>query len=704
MSIDAVIRIAFAMAFLFVIVPALAWPRRKTETFLEGFFWNFGIGIALITLLGQLFSLANLFSFLTLLLIAALVILLGQSIDRRQAPWRLVKRSSENAFLALLNIFDGRVNVRRRVRRAYRRAIVALRQKTQPRLVRMQIAGWTALTMIAAALRFYRPLASANLGFSDTYVHLYLVKLLEDGRQVDPAWGPYPRGMHFLLMAIHELTNVDEILLMNFFGAFVGVLITLAVADTTRRLSKSLIAGLLAGFFFATLVGGPGQYFVLRGAFATNDSSIAATLRALPYRQLTREAGEFDLALTAFQRQTSTLPQELAIVLLFPAALFLLDFFRKRDPWHLLGFAGCTAAIAAVHSGVVVPLVLMSALMLVAAWVHRSVSVRSVRAAVIAGFFAVLIGSAWVLGFIAFPYAGGKGALSAETSVPGSALYYFPFLRKLAGEQATEIVGTRVFVSLTPLLMILIVGAVALAIASLIRRDDLRVNRLWIPMVFLLFLLIHFASVLQLPQIVETTRNSQWLLMSLIILAGVAMAELPWSAARSRAVPATVLVLLLILWTIRVPRLTDPVIHDRIVNYSGYGGTAVAVLNIERTLEPYTWTIVSYGQEFPMVLRRGFHIPAADFLERYDPGADVIPIPTPYIFVVVEKKPHQFEINTWARRFSRSDLEQRLQTWMHLYQVSHTNLRVFHEDEDVRVYEIARTPAEIEKMSKQANQ
>jgi hypothetical protein len=196
--------------------------------------------------------------------------------------------------------------------------------------------------------------------------------------------------------------------------------------------------------------------------------------------------------------------------------------------------------------------------------------------------------------------------------------------------------------------------------------------------------------------------------MSLIILAGVAIAEIPmWSATRSRATSAasaSVLFLLLIVWTSRVPRLTDPAIHDRIVNYSGYGGTAVAVLNIERTLEPYTWTIVSYGQEFPMVLRRGFHIPAADFLERYDPGADVIPIPTPHIFVVVEKKPHQFEINTWAQRFSRSDLEERLQTWIHLYQVSHTNLRVFHEDDDVRVYEIERTPAEIEKMSKQAKQ
>ena len=77
---------------------------------------------------------------------------------------------------------------------------------------------------LAAAVRFYRPFITANLGFSDTYVHLYLMRLLEQGRQVDPAWGPYPRGMHFLLAAIRELTNVDVILLMNFFGPVAGVL------------------------------------------------------------------------------------------------------------------------------------------------------------------------------------------------------------------------------------------------------------------------------------------------------------------------------------------------------------------------------------------------------------------------------------------------------------------------------------------------
>jgi hypothetical protein len=160
--------------------------------------------------------------------------------------------------------------------------------------------------------------------------------------------------------------------------------------------------------------------------------------------------------------------------------------------------------------------------------------------------------------------------------------------------------------------------------------------------------------------------------------------------------------LLLLIWTARVPRLNDPLIHDRIVNYSGYGGSALAVLRIERSFEPYTWTLVSYGQEFPMVLRQGFHLSAADFLDRFDPTVAVTPIPTPHLFVIVEKKAHPFQIKLWSQRFSRPEVGQRLQTWVYLYQTTHKNVRVFLEDENVRVYEIDRTPEEIERISRRA--
>jgi hypothetical protein len=700
MSIGAVTRIAIAMALLFVVVPALAWPRRRTTTWLEWFFWNVGVGIAGLTLAGQVLTLARLNSLLTLLLLLALVILIAHSVRRATPVWVTLRDASAQAFLVLLNVFDGRVSIPRRVRRAIRRARARLGEAMASRRAKLVACAWLGLTGIAATLRLYRPFSSANLGFSDTYVHLYLVKLLEDGRQVDPAWGPYPRGMHFLLMAIHQLTNVDEILLMNFFGAFAGVLMVLAVADAARRVSKSAGAGLLAGFLFATLIGGPGQYFVFGGAFDTQSEQ---ALEAMPYPSI--EAGEFDIALTNYQRQTSTLPQELAIALLFPAALFLRDFLQRNDRWHLVGFAGCTISIAAIHSGVLLPLALMSLLVIVMVVLQKSAARGALKTATVAGIASVAIGSLWALAFIAYPYAGGKHAETSVRSIESNPalLYYFPFLRSfgVTGPAVSEVEHS--VVSMTPFLAL----ASLLAVALLVLRggdEEVRTGRRWLAATFLAFLLLHFASTLRLPELVELRRNSQWLAMAMTAMLGVALAMfgswLRQARPQSSRWLAAATALLLVAWSSRLPLLADSAMRDRVINYSGYGTSALAVLRVEQQFEPYSWTIVSYGQEFPMVMQRGFHLSAADFLDRYDPQADVIAIPTPEIFLIVEKSAHRFQINTWSRQFSRSDLEQRLQTWAHLYQASHRNMRVFLEDESVRVYQITRTPEEIARSQK----
>jgi hypothetical protein len=682
MSLDALVRIVLAMALLFVAVPALAWPRRAGTTFLERFFWNFGVGLTLLTLVGQILSLVHLFSVVTLLLVCGVVILVARSVDRGHAPGAVARKSLENSFLASLNILDRRINVRRRIRRKVRRTISAIREKLEPRETRLQLAGWVALGVIAAAFRLYRPLSTANLGFSDTYVHLYFLKLLEGGQQVDPSFGPYPRGMHFLLMAIHQLTNVDDILLMNLFGSVVGVLITFAVADTARRLSGSLVAGLVAGFLFATTVGGASQAFVL---------------------------GPSSLLLDAFQRQTMTLPQELAIALLFPALTFLLDYLRRGDRWYLIGFAGCTAAIAAVHSGVVIPLVFMAGLAVVAVAVTRSLHSGAIRGLAVASVVAVIVGSSWALAFIAYPYFGGQSESTGGFSFGTVVTFFTPFMNAVVPTEVGGVTSEQRGIA-TPVTAFVIAGiilSIGLVVSSFAGRREHRASRLWIGLVALFFLSVHFAGNLGIPQLLDPSRNSQWMMMSLLIVSGVSLAG---AGSMARSVPgrlrittthvAVVVALLLMVWAVRVPLLNDSRMREQLVNSSGYGASTLAVLMIQKSFQPYTWTLVSYGQEFPMVLRRGFHVPAADFLDRYDPAVDVVPIPTPHVFIIVEKNPHPFEIGNWARRFSRSDLQERLQTWVYLYQSTHRNLRVFLEDEHVRVYQIDRTPEEIARISK----
>ena len=705
MSADAIARIAIGLGLLLVLLPRLVWPPRRDTPLIEQFFWSIGVGVIAITLCGQLLTLANLFSLLTLFGLAAAAVVVARARRSGQRPLSVVRNGFESCVLSILNVFEGRLHVGRRIRRRYRRAIFRLRAATSTPQARLRVGAWTALVVVAAAFRLYRPLASANLGFSDTYVHLYLLKLLEEGRQVDPEWGPYPRGMHFVLMAVQLVTNVDEILLMNFFGAFAGVLMTIGVAAITWKLSGRMTAGLAAGFLYATLVGGPSQYFVLGGVIRTSDPTLARLFHTLPYDELTRH-GEFDIAMTAFQRQSSTLSQEFAIALLLPAMLFLISYLRDGRRWHLVGFAASAAAIAAVHSGVVIPLALLSMLAALCLAVDRTLNRAALRRAVAVAVAAIAAGSSWLVALIAYPYAGGASHISGESTVGTAAIYYFPFLaRFVSNGDAVATPAQQMSLSFTPGLMFCSIAGVVLVVMAFTDRSERRGNYLWAAGAFFLFMTMHFAPILGLPQLVEPMRNSQWLLMTMCIVPPLALAQMPRvfaSLPRPRVAVAATVAVAAALWLSRVPLLSQPVMHDRIVNYSGYGTSALAVLRIERTLQPYTWTLVSYGQEFPMVLRRGFHVPAADFLAQYDPEAQLLPIPTQHVFIVVEKTPHRFEINDWTRRFSRADIEQRLQTWVHLYQATHGNLRVFLEDEHVRVYHIGRTEEEVQQLARQA--
>ncbi|HEX2060586.1 MAG TPA: hypothetical protein VHK90_07585, partial [Thermoanaerobaculia bacterium] len=519
------------------------------------------------------------------------------------------------------------------------------------------VLGATLVVAVAAALRLYRPFATANLGFSDTYVHLYLIRLLEQGRQVDPAWGPYPRGMHFLLYAIHELTNVDAILLMNFFGPIVGVLMTLAVFDTARRLGGRLSAGIVAGLLFATMVGGASQYFLFGGSMATDRVEDAQEFVAMSYRDIPPTSAEFDVLLTVFQRQTATLPQELALVFLFPAVMFL--FGTPPSRWHLTGYLFCTSAIAATHPGVAVPLVILSGITVLVTRTHFT-------RALLAGAAGIALGSTWMFAYVLYPHVGTRN-IETASGAGSTAMYYFPFLR--TGDTARIVT----YVAITPF----IVACVAIAVALLFRRKRALT---WAALATLAFLVTHVASRYGLPEIVEVRRNASWLAMATAILIGVAATQIP---RRLRFLTAAAVAV----WMVTVP-LSG--VHNKLINYSGYGATAYAVLEIQRRHEPFTWTLVTYGQEFPMVLGRGFHVAAADFLEQYDPADSKLPIPTPYVFIAVEKNPHPFEINTWSTKFSRADVERRLQTWCFLYQLNHRDMRVFLDDANVRVYMIER--------------
>lgn len=715
LALAGIARITAALLLLFVAIPALAWGRPRELGRLEWFWWNLGWGVTILTLAGQLFTLVNVAATVTYLAFFAVLITVLRARKQDVPPGRLFYLWYRGRVRFILHLLERGFHVMRRARRARRRASTRI-ARWWAATNRWHVAMWALLTATASAVRFYRPLTSANLGYSDTYAHLYLMRLLDEGRQVDPAWGPYPRGMHFLLLTIERLTNIDPVLLMNLFGAFSGVLLTLAVAYAAERCSRSFTGAMVAGFLFATMIGGPSQYGILGGGFDVESQSAGAQLLALPYSAVPQSLGEFDVLLVTFLRQTTTLPQELAAVFVLPAAIFLLDWFAARRRIHLLGYVGCSAAVAAVHSGVVIPLVVVSATATLGHLVSKSrraadapelaqpLAVRDVVRAAVAGLAAIAIGSTWMLAFVAYPHVGDERTISTGSHVGSTALFYFPFLRGLAHETdpAAQLLSVIPAISITGVLGILTLVAVVFLVTSAWRG---RVANAWAALTFLAFLLIYGAPALNLPMVIEVHRAALWILASAAILAGAVAAALSRSvaaASRLRRAPQlarAIPVAPLLVWFVFVPNVGGEELRGKILDYSGYSSTTEAVMSVTRELEPFTWTFVTYGQEYPLIVGKGFHIPATDFIDRYDPRANVLKVPTRDVFIAVEKRPHHFEVNAWTGRYSRAALEERLMTWCFLYQTSHRDMSIYRDDENVRVYRIERSEAEANRIA-----
>src|SRR5688572_3746362 len=121
LGLDAVLRITAALVILFVAVPALARRRPAELDRMQWFWWCFACGVTLLTIGGQLLTLLNVFNTATLLLAIAVVVLAVRSrVTGRPVP-EILQDLYRSVVLFSLNVLEGRVNLRRRIRRMTRR-------------------------------------------------------------------------------------------------------------------------------------------------------------------------------------------------------------------------------------------------------------------------------------------------------------------------------------------------------------------------------------------------------------------------------------------------------------------------------------------------------------------------------------------------------------------------------------------------------
>ncbi|HEY8804696.1 MAG TPA: hypothetical protein VIM42_06230, partial [Clostridium sp.] len=126
-----------------------------------------------------------------------------------------------------------------------------------------------------------------------------------------------------------------------------------------------------------------------------------------------------------------------------------------------------------------------------------------------------------------------------------------------------------------------------------------------------------------------------------------------------------------------------------------YNSNVEQYLKISKEFIPSNWMIVSQSEGYAVVMGKGYHLILGDFLNYFNPQAKYlidkrtnIVVKTPDIFLYQEKNVF---VTTFIRDIDyplRRVQDQELQTWVVKYKKTHSNLSIYYEDKNTRIYRI----------------
>ena len=541
----------------------------------------------------------------------------------------------------------------------------------------------------ALYLRTYRGYVSLSGAASDMYQYYYWDNILKTNKLFSEFGSAYMWSGPVLVFTVNLLAQLNTVVLYNIFPLLYLSFTLFSIYYILRKLlilnHSETLSVFIALIFFGVILSSPLSQQFFGVVFKTSSPEIINIFDMTFYRGIIpQNARVYTIyPFLFFWRLTTTLPYEIAACFFLVNIFSLVKFIDSKKHSYLLLYAESLAIIFSIHGGIALPLFFPSLLIFLYSVVAGKFELKSLPKLIITIIAATIIGNTWMTQMIVsgIPQDIGKAA---------------PILDKLLGTQKAikEVLTTDIYsvqiVSPTIGLSILVISSFILLIASTFYKR-LRFSLAALALTALGILFIYLAPNLGLPLLVDHSRLQVFIAYSYAIVFGSIyflierslfkhFRNIYYKCALFLCVVAT------LVSVVSIPRWTETKEFWEYIYSIEYNEFPYLVIKIEDDFQPFTYTVVSYVQQFPQIMSRGFHINTQDFLQMYDPEIKTAKLPTEYIFIFIEKSPSTF-MGTgeyWYRW--RRDIMLKLSDWITIYSQNHDNIRLWYSSQWVNAY------------------
>lgn len=648
----ALLKLAIAFLVVFVYLPTKIFPQQPGAALIDRFFDNFVWMTASAIVFVHILAGLNMYTGFSLLLCYATLYVGTRWYQQGTMAFHARLRTAWTQRVALtLDILDRVIDIQAMIRQRVRKGLTSLEPWRASRQELVHALLFTLILGYAAALRFYDVFRSLVFGYSDSYSHLLWMKLLEAGTLYPAGLHQYyPKGFHAFLAVLHVFSGLEETVVVRLAGPLVGVLLVLVAYFAARRLTRNREAALIAMFVFGTFIQG------------------------IPFLDgyLTDGVLKFSYGYSTvwFTRQAAPLPEEFALVFLLPSffavSAYLMDT-RKRS------FVLCCLSVFSifmVHSLIGMALALGLLVMVPLSLVCRVVSWRTFCTIAAGGVTMAILGNLQLI----YGWVFGQAVQEAGEA------YFTRWLGSVARSSALPVT-----------LEVLISGGLGLLLcgSGLILARGRHQKFIWgfVGLYLLLLAFVGRSMNFGISYLLPPDRVTNYRILVLCVaLGGIYYLLLlwPWQGRLPRPrswLPQAVTVLsLAVLSVIGFPSAVPaPPRYE-------YEALARITYTIRQHYPPLEWTLVSTVEDYSKAMRTGWHMNVAEFLGRYTPSEANLELPTPYMFLYVEKKLFGASSDRRVMTVSvRHDQQRRLAEWSNVYHLYHENLSIYYEDQDVLV-------------------
>ncbi len=494
-------------------------------------------------------------------------------------------------------------------------------------------------------------------------------------------------GISVMIFFVNLFTNIDQIILFPIYPILLVLFLYLSIYYIVKDFTNSKYIAIFAVMIHGLVLMSPFINSILGKVVVTSSPEIVKWFGLSFYIPTTSQLsidGFFNGSIP-YIRYISGMAYEHSSIFVLLNFYFLIKTLQTHSNKYLIVYALTLMLVFTFHGGGAIILMVISILITINAALFKKIDKKILKKGGLTILISSVFGNLWVLSMIKYGIPQDFGAAA-------------PILDKIFKTNNNQEVVAKIgfeTIRISQILPIDIILSIMIVIAFILAffTKNKFVNTSYILSVAGIFF-IYFIPNLGLPILAKQSRLAEYMFFAITLLLSFYYYYIFYKPIYFIFKKYTKVIMLFMGYAIFLilsfgaPKWLDSKFFWKSINGVEYSSIPYLIMKIYNNNKPFSWTVVSYVQEYAKVLNKGYHINTQNFLLKYNPKSKYLKIPTKKIYIFIENMPNPYKgLEEWFYRW-RYQIQNSLKSWIIIYASCHDNIHIYQDTGTVTVYEI----------------